>query len=129
MASHTANQDLYFLVMFIPVRLLWRVQMQFKNKMALIGLFSASVITMAIAIARAANLSATMWVNGTHDPTYVWLWSAIEPCIGTKYIEKLAAEISLYSLTVSSDRYLVPICFSPTVQVFRTKEQSRAQIQ
>lgn len=66
--------------------------MKFKNKMALIGLFSASVITMAIAIARAADLSATMWVNGTHDPTYVWLWSAIEPCIGMTMDHKFLHE-------------------------------------
>lgn len=92
MASHIAKQDPHFLVIFILVRLLWRVQMQFKNKMALIGLFSASVITMAIAIARDANLSATMWLNGTHDPTYVWLWTAIEPCIGMKSVQKQAGE-------------------------------------
>ncbi|PSR77156.1 hypothetical protein BD289DRAFT_378065, partial [Coniella lustricola] len=71
-----------FMIIMIPVWLLWKVQMHIKRKLALIGLFSLSLVTMAVAIARAADLSATMWSNGTHDPTYLWLWSAIEPCIG-----------------------------------------------
>ena len=84
--------------------------------MALIGLFSLSLITMAVATARAADLSATMWVNGLHDPTYLWLWSAIESCIGM-----LMESESL--LTMTADNYLqataiIVSCLSAFPQLF-----------
>ncbi|KAK3946142.1 hypothetical protein QBC46DRAFT_402509 [Diplogelasinospora grovesii] len=70
-----------FLIILIPVSLLWNVRMRLAKKMAFVGLFSLSLVTMAVATARAADLDATKWDNGVHDPTYLWLWSAIEPCI------------------------------------------------
>lgn len=70
----------------IPVVLLWNVQMHLGRKLAFIGLFSLSLVTVAVAIARAAILGATKWANGLHDPTYLWLWSAVEPCIGKPMI-------------------------------------------
>ncbi|KAH8769108.1 hypothetical protein F5883DRAFT_352254, partial [Diaporthe sp. PMI_573] len=59
-----------FLIMMIPVVLLWNVKMRLGRKLAFIGLFSLSLVTVAVAIARAATLGATKWANGLHDPTY-----------------------------------------------------------
>jgi hypothetical protein len=50
--------------------------------LAFAGLFSLTIITMIIAIVRAAGVSAAKWENNQNDPTYLWLWSAVEACIG-----------------------------------------------
>ncbi|KAI0439831.1 hypothetical protein F4803DRAFT_529721 [Xylaria telfairii] len=70
-----------FLIMLIPLTLLWNVRMRWQKKLAFAGIFSLSIITMIIATVRAADVSATKWVTGQNDPTYLWLWSAVEPCI------------------------------------------------
>ena len=69
-------------VILIPVWLLWNVRIAFAKKIAFVGLFSLSLVTMAIATARAADLAATTWDNGVIDPSYLWMWTAIEPCVG-----------------------------------------------
>lgn len=56
--------------------------MAWSKKFAFMALFSLSVVTMAIAIVRAVDITRTKWVTGQNDPTYLWLWSAVEPCIG-----------------------------------------------
>ena len=68
--------------MAIPITLLWDIRMAWSKKFAFMALFSLSVVTMAIAIVRAVDITRTKWVTGQNDPTYLWLWSAVEPCIG-----------------------------------------------
>ncbi|RWA09017.1 hypothetical protein EKO27_g6090 [Xylaria grammica] len=70
-----------FLIMLIPFTLLWNVRMRWRRKLAFLGIFSLSIVTMVIATVRAADVAATKWVTGQNDPTYLWLWSAVEPCI------------------------------------------------
>lgn len=69
-------------VMVIPFALLWKVQIPQRKKIAFIGLFSLSLITIAIAIARTADLGATVLTGGQLDSTYLWLWSAIQSSLG-----------------------------------------------
>lgn len=72
----------YFTVIIIPITLLWNIRMKWPKKLAFMILFSLSVVTMAIAIVRAVDITKQKWATGQNDPTYLWLWSAIEPCIG-----------------------------------------------
>ncbi len=80
--------------MLIPFTLLWNVRMRWQKKLAFAGIFSLSIITMVIATVRAADVSATKWVTGQNDPTYLWLWSAVEPCIG-KEIHHRTYDVSI----------------------------------
>ncbi|KAI1451394.1 hypothetical protein F4805DRAFT_473809 [Annulohypoxylon moriforme] len=68
-----------FLIMLLPATLLWDIRMQWTKKIALSGLFSLSVITMIIAIVRAATIAVTKFPDGDDDASYLWLWSGIEP--------------------------------------------------
>ncbi|KAK3326717.1 hypothetical protein B0H66DRAFT_530715 [Apodospora peruviana] len=69
-----------FLIMLIPAILVWGVQMRLRRKLAFTGLFSLTLVTMSIAIVRMAGVSAAF--NGQqYDPSYLWLYSAIEACI------------------------------------------------
>ncbi|KAK4209839.1 hypothetical protein QBC37DRAFT_449443 [Rhypophila decipiens] len=72
-----------FLIMLLPVILLWGVQMRLRQKLIFIGLFSLTLITMTIAIVRVADVGKTKWDNGQYDPIYLWMWSAVEPCVAT----------------------------------------------
>ncbi|KID62980.1 uncharacterized protein G6M90_00g079820 [Metarhizium brunneum] len=67
-----------FLIMLLPILLLWNVQIRLGKKIALLGLFSLSIITMAVAIARAADIGATQKSNGLPDSTYLWFWSSLQ---------------------------------------------------
>ncbi|KJZ78261.1 hypothetical protein HIM_02299 [Hirsutella minnesotensis 3608] len=70
-----------FLIMLFPIFLLWNIQIPLGKKIALIGIFSLSIITMAIAIARAAAIGATQKSNGLPDSSYLWFWSNIQSCL------------------------------------------------
>ncbi|CRG89903.1 hypothetical protein PISL3812_06942 [Talaromyces islandicus] len=67
-----------FLIMIIPIILLWDIQVRSSKKIALFGLFSLSILTMAIAIARTADIRATQKANGLPDSSYLWFWSFLQ---------------------------------------------------
>ncbi|KUL91762.1 hypothetical protein ZTR_01174 [Talaromyces verruculosus] len=67
-----------FLIMLLPILLLWNIQIRWGKKIALFGIFSLSIITMAIAIARVADVGATQKSNGLPDSTYLWFWSSLQ---------------------------------------------------
>lgn len=62
--------------------MLWNVRIPKAKKLALMGLFSLSIITIGMAIARAADLTATRQTTGDPDPSYLWLWSCIQSTLG-----------------------------------------------
>ncbi|KAI1429876.1 hypothetical protein F5Y12DRAFT_725958 [Xylaria sp. FL1777] len=66
------------LIMLIPITLLWNVRIQWKKKIAIMGIFSLSLITIGIAIARVADIKATQQSTGIPDSTYLWFWSALQ---------------------------------------------------
>ncbi|KAK4460393.1 hypothetical protein QBC42DRAFT_348055 [Cladorrhinum samala] len=92
-----------FLIMLIPIWLLWNVRMAFAKKMAFVGLFSLSIVTIGIATARAADLAATTWDNGVVDPSYLWMWTAIEPCIAIA-VSCLSAFPQLFAASVNASK-------------------------
>lgn len=69
-------------VLSIPVMLIWDSKLRMAKKLAVIGLFSLTLLTMLVAILRVVGISSATWANGQVDPSYVWLWSYIETCIG-----------------------------------------------
>ncbi|KAI2631478.1 hypothetical protein GGS26DRAFT_591351 [Hypomontagnella submonticulosa] len=68
-----------FLIMLLPAILLWNVRIRWSKKLALLALFSLSIITMVIAIVRTATIVLNRRPDGNDDVSYLWLWSAIEP--------------------------------------------------
>ncbi|KAI1288185.1 hypothetical protein F5Y03DRAFT_380094 [Xylaria venustula] len=64
--------------MLIPIKLLWNVRIQRKKKVAIMSIFSLSLVTIAIAIARVADIGSTEKTNGLPDSTYLWFWSALQ---------------------------------------------------
>ncbi|KAK4206939.1 hypothetical protein QBC37DRAFT_444784 [Rhypophila decipiens] len=69
------------LILLIPIILVWGVQLHLRRKLAFTGLFSLTAITIIVSIVRAVGINASKWENGQNDPSYIWLWSAIEACI------------------------------------------------
>ncbi|KAM4064609.1 hypothetical protein HRG_005022 [Hirsutella rhossiliensis] len=108
-----------FLIMLIPITLLWNDRIQWAKKFAFIGLFSLSVVTMIIATVRVADINSTKWDNGQNDPTYLWLWSAIEPCIAI-VVSCLSAFPQLFA---QSARSANPV-FKPTDTYYRRLKAS-----
>ncbi|KID97563.1 hypothetical protein MAJ_06435, partial [Metarhizium majus ARSEF 297] len=66
----------YFLKVTLDVNCALHIRL--GKKIALFGLFSLSIITMAVAIARAADIGATQKSNGLPDSTYLWFWSSLQ---------------------------------------------------
>ncbi|KAK4207858.1 hypothetical protein QBC37DRAFT_432811 [Rhypophila decipiens] len=69
-----------FLILLIPIILLWGVQIPRKRKIVFIGLISLTLVTIIISIARAADGFATHWNTHQDDVSYLCLWTAVEPC-------------------------------------------------
>lgn len=69
-------------VMLLPMLLLWNTKIRRAKKLAILGLFSLSIITIIISIVRVASIALTLRPDGNLDSTYLWLWSSIEPCVG-----------------------------------------------
>ncbi|KJZ70911.1 hypothetical protein HIM_09704 [Hirsutella minnesotensis 3608] len=71
-----------FLIMLLPTILLWNTRVRWSKKLAIIGLFSLSIVTMVVAIVRTAMLSTNKRPDGNFDVSWLWLWSAVEPSVG-----------------------------------------------
>ncbi|KAK4197621.1 hypothetical protein QBC40DRAFT_231632 [Triangularia verruculosa] len=68
-------------VLSIPVILIWDAKLRTAKKLAFVGLFSLTLLTMLVAILRVVGISSAKWANGQVDPSYLWLWSYVETCI------------------------------------------------
>lgn len=68
--------------MLIPISILWNVRVPLRKKVAFIGLFSLTIITIVVAIVRAVNITSTRQGTGQEDTTFLWLWSAIQAPLG-----------------------------------------------
>lgn len=65
--------------MALPLRLLWNLQINAKQKCALAGIFSLGVIIIIFAVVRVVETSATF----NHvNPMWLALWSMIEASVG-----------------------------------------------
>ena len=80
------------IVMSIPITMLWGVQMRWRRKAALAGIFSLVIITIIFAIVRTAVVSSSE--TRLPDSSWLYMWSAIETSVG-KWIMYLCNLISL----------------------------------
>lgn len=79
----TTNEVLY-VVMAIPVRLLWNLQISFIEKISIALAMCVGVITMVCAIVRASSLGA--FASAGQIPiSWLVLWASIEGFVGTSY--------------------------------------------
>ncbi|KAF7527350.1 hypothetical protein G7054_g10481 [Neopestalotiopsis clavispora] len=69
------------LIMLLPTFLVWNTQIRQSKKLALVGLFSLSIITIVIAITRAVMVDSERRPDGNPDVTWLWFWSAVEPSV------------------------------------------------
>ena len=86
--------------MLIPFYMLWDVQMQWRRKLALAGIFSLVIVTMIFAILRTALVGSA---NTTLvDSSWLLKCSAIEASVGTIYehLGPFPAKIDIVSLAI-----------------------------
>lgn len=60
--------------------MLWEVKMPLRQKLALIGIFSLTVIVMAISIVRVAVVQTSDHRNA--DQTWLFVWANVEMGVG-----------------------------------------------
>ncbi len=65
--------------MFIPITLLWGVQMKLQRKLALGAIFSLVIITITFAIIRTVAVTT---LTRLPDTSWLYVWSAIETAVG-----------------------------------------------
>lgn len=65
--------------MALPISMLWGVQMSFRRKAALIGIFSLAIITTVFAVIRVTIIST---FTKQPEPSWLYLWNSVEQCIG-----------------------------------------------
>lgn len=65
--------------MALPLRLLWKLQIRTRQKLALAAVFSLAIIIIVIAIVRIVEINP----NLKHvDPIWLALWSMTEASVG-----------------------------------------------
>ena len=67
-------------VITIPMSLLWKVKMPLEQKLALMGIFSFTVIVMIIAVIRVAVIRPSDTRNA--DQTWQFVWANVEMGVG-----------------------------------------------
>ena len=68
--------------MLLPTILVWNTKFGWSKKLALVGLFSLSIVTIIIALIRAVMVDSTRRPDGNPNVTWLWFWSAVEPSVG-----------------------------------------------
>ncbi|KAK4182654.1 hypothetical protein QBC35DRAFT_546412 [Podospora australis] len=66
-----------FMILLIPIHMVWRLKMPLGKKLALIGLFSLGILTIAISITRITTQSAKLWGHDTVEASNLWFWSSL----------------------------------------------------
>ncbi|KAK6857200.1 hypothetical protein PG995_007387 [Apiospora arundinis] len=69
------------MIMLLPAILLWNTRIRWSKKLALMGLFSLSAVTIVAAIVRAAVVNASKGPNGGRDASLWWFLSAVESSV------------------------------------------------
>ncbi|KAI8949246.1 hypothetical protein F4801DRAFT_553923 [Xylaria longipes] len=92
-----------FLTMLLPAVLLWNVRIPTTKKLAVLGLFSLSLFTIAIAAVRVGDLDTTRRPDGQDDVTLLWFWSSIEASVAI-VVSSLSAFPQLFAHSHRKDR-------------------------
>ena len=67
-------------VITIPMSLLWKVRMPLRKKLALMGIFSLTVLVMIISIVRVVVVRTSDKRNA--DQTWLFVWANVELGVG-----------------------------------------------
>ena len=115
----------YAIVFTIPVLGLWNVQISLKNKLALLGIFSLTVIIVIFAIVRVA-VEPNM--NSSADITWLCLWAHVETGVGMlQIIPAISIHLCLCIIWLTDISPLVAVmvsCLASFRQLFVKSEQS-----
>ncbi|KAL9594377.1 MAG: hypothetical protein Q9219_007071 [cf. Caloplaca sp. 3 TL-2023] len=65
-------------VIVVPVNMLWKVKISLRQKLALGGIFSITVVIMVFAIIRVVVVSN---FSQTPDQTWLYMWSSVEQTV------------------------------------------------
>ena len=76
------NTVLDFIVVLLPVPLLWRLRTTVQQRGVLTAIFLSAGFVCVVSIVRLVVFSKTNMEDVTWDSTAVTLWSAVEPCAG-----------------------------------------------
>lgn len=72
--------------MFLPIKLVWNLQVPRGQKIAIIGLFASGFVCIAFATLRVVQIGRQTGETNTPNPTWLALWTIIETsiaiCIG-----------------------------------------------
>ncbi|KAL1798879.1 hypothetical protein ACET3X_002916 [Alternaria dauci] len=75
-----------FMIMFLPIRLVWNLQMARAQKIAIIALFASAVVCTIFATLRVVQVGIRAGSGSSPSPSWLSLWSIIEAavavCIG-----------------------------------------------
>lgn len=107
-ASYAVDIASDFMIMFLPIRLVWNLRIARGQKIAIIALFASGLVCIAFATLRVVQIGDTAGTNKFPSPAWIALWTIIETsvalCIGCG-----PAFAVLYRSTqtphVSSDRH------------------------
>ncbi|KAF1847783.1 uncharacterized protein K460DRAFT_426592 [Cucurbitaria berberidis CBS 394.84] len=70
-----------FMIMFLPIRLVWNLQMPRGQKMAVVALFASGFVCIAFATLRVVQIGMRTGKHSAPSPTWLALWSIIETAI------------------------------------------------
>ena len=82
-------------VITVPILMLWNVHISWKKKLALIGLFSLTIIVIIFSIVRVAVVTSR---KSQADVTWLYMWSNIEMavCTFTHLISQYSSMLTKY---------------------------------
>ncbi|KAF2623580.1 hypothetical protein BU25DRAFT_478056 [Macroventuria anomochaeta] len=84
--SYTVDILSDFMIMLLPIRLVWNLQVPRGQKIAIIALFASGFICIAFATLRVVQIGRQTGDTNTPNPTWLALWTIIETsiaiCIG-----------------------------------------------
>lgn len=101
----------------IPINLVWQVKIQWKKKLALVGLFSLVIITMVFAIVRVVVVTDA--TSRQPDTSWLYLWSSIEQAVGTSTPGHVSGCVLLTSIQA-----IIVACLSAFPSLFVQSNQN-----
>lgn len=109
-------------VITIPILMLWNVRISWQKKLALMSIFSLTIIVIVFSIVRVTLVSAK---NRTADISWLYMWSNIEVAV-CKFFSFVHNSVHRRSLPLTIDLFIAIVvsCLASFRQLFVKSEQS-----
>ncbi|MCJ1429662.1 hypothetical protein MMC29_007577 [Sticta canariensis] len=108
--------------MALPLRLLWKLQIETRQKLALAAVFSFAIVIIVFAIVRIVEINSML----KHvDPIWLALWSMIEASVGKQLILTFEKYTQDWQLNIIFYIAVVVACL-PSFHVLLTSRSSSA---